>query len=813
MFLFLSRFKVPYCLIILLLLLIGNSSLIAKQFPVEADVLWERELINLAPVDFDGDSIDELVVILNDNVVQPFNQNLQALIATRILNSGTFRIGWSGCGGVDENNLWVCYFRNDSLFVYDLWPRREIFVTKGDDIDKPEGWDGAIREVELYDINADGRIEALVTVSVGFDLKPRGIFAFDWTTGKLLWKFLCGPIPQFILLKDIDGDEKTEILCGSIAVGNGNFVNGTDDLHTYVFLLDSDGKIRWSRSIGEYASATHVSWINNKEKDSLRVFVCEVGYPAGGRQHDSLFILNANNGEVVYRKQYGEFNSGYAVVRNAKGQQLIAIAGSDDTLRMLDSRLNLVRKCAAQGNGIICIRKGDFTGRKRDEIVIQTINDKLILFDTELNVLTQIPTGAISGFETLRAKNKNRLLVTMAQGDQLYWRLMEFHIVPILSRSVTVRTVISIALILTLIFSFTLVYSRYRQTRDIRIVIRQLTGQAGVIELNRKGDIIHTNARARDIAGKFGGNFKKLPTAGPLSTIIESAKTIAKEPGAKTVQETVISLTPEQTYLVRCFPIKKGALLTFEDISVVEYLKRVTTWAPVAQRLAHGIKNPLATILGAVEQMDIKCEKEEGVKKYIGLVKDEVAKLKKMSDAFMKFTKLSPPVLQDKNINELIKNIMKRNEPLCKGTGIKVDYDLRENLPLVSIDEEGITNVLNIIIENSIEAISPSPLSSPIKGEEIRKGGILKIRTSLAQKMEEQLVKEFVRIEISDTGKGIPEKYLNKVFDPYFTYDKPVGTGLGLTLAKKIVESHKGFIEIASKEGTSTAISIYLPLK
>jgi signal transduction histidine kinase len=154
---------------------------------------------------------------------------------------------------------------------------------------------------------------------------------------------------------------------------------------------------------------------------------------------------------------------------------------------------------------------------------------------------------------------------------------------------------------------------------------------------------------------------------------------------------------------------------------------------------------------------------------------------------------------------------MTRYDPLCKGTGIKVDYDLKENLALVPIDEEGIINALNIVVENGIEAMSTSPLSSPIKGEEIRRGGILKLRTSMAQKMEKEVTNEFVVIEICDTGKGIPEKYLNKVFDPYFTYDKPFGTGLGLTLAKKLVDSHKGFIEITSKEGFGTTISIYLP--
>jgi len=68
-----------------------------------------------------------------------------------------------------------------------------------------------------------------------------------------------------------------------------------------------------------------------------------------------------------------------------------------------------------------------------------------------------------------------------------------------------------------------------------------------------------------------------------------------------------------------------------------------------------------------------------------------------------------------------------------------------------------------------------------------------------------------VRVVVTDSGIGIPEKYLDKVFEPYFTHGKPDGTGLGLALAKKIVEDHKGSMEIRSTEGTGTTVAIILP--
>jgi signal transduction histidine kinase len=82
--------------------------------------------------------------------------------------------------------------------------------------------------------------------------------------------------------------------------------------------------------------------------------------------------------------------------------------------------------------------------------------------------------------------------------------------------------------------------------------------------------------------------------------------------------------------------------------------------------------------------------------------------------------------------------------------------------------------------------------------------GVLTIRTSLA------VSRKLLAVSFSDTGKGIPERYLAKVFEPYFTL-KPGGTGLGMALTKRIIEDHKGTIVIQSKEGEGTTVTIALP--
>jgi two-component system sensor histidine kinase HydH len=83
-------------------------------------------------------------------------------------------------------------------------------------------------------------------------------------------------------------------------------------------------------------------------------------------------------------------------------------------------------------------------------------------------------------------------------------------------------------------------------------------------------------------------------------------------------------------------------------------------------------------------------------------------------------------------------------------------------------------------------------------------GGILSVTlTSRADRM--------IRIDVSDTGKGIEEKDLARIFDPYFT-TKPSGTGLGLAIVYRIIEAHDGEIRVKSKPGKGTTVSVFLPV-
>lgn len=815
----------------------------AQRQPLEATLQWESEDFYVGVATLDSAGSPGLVRIENDYYVQLSNLRLQAVMSTPFVNRGTFRLG--DMAGAVGGLVWATCKRNDSLFLVDVPKRREMFVASGVDREPPAGWDGYITDVFLRDINADGKLEAVVVVCSGSDADGRGIYVINWASGKLLWSFRTGPPPTNVLLRDVDGDGKTEILLGTMATGNGDSANSTDDFHTYALLLKSNGERDWIQPIGKHSSFVMVSWLADSSSLYPPILATEIGFPAGERTRDSVFVLDSRDGSVTARAQYGTYNTMQAVL-NGKSGMAVLIAGADDTLRCLDPMTLKLRNRAAMPCGVSSPSTLGYNSIGAGLAVVPTTDGRLLVVSDSLRVECEVASGAAQGIRLVPGASVPTFIAEGLTGGREVHRLYSVEPTPVLRKNVSVVTMLAALMLALVIFGFVLATVRYRQTRDMRAVVRGLTGQAGVVEIGNRGHVRHTNPKARELLGG------EVVPAGPLVQVVKAA--LAEPPGSMP-KETLIALGSGKTVLARAARVRFGVMLTLEDISAVEYLQRVKAWAPVAQKLAHGIKNPLGTIMGAVEQIETKVE-DDRVKKYVGYVKDEVTRLKKMTDAFMRFTKLDPPALEPQDVNELIRKVVAKYEgALAKGISLELSLD--DRLPLVALDEEGIANVLDIVMENAVEAMSGEvggrqntvdrvlrirTTTGPVGSRQDAVDRALRIRTAcadgLSQKPDARCEKSevqartvpslgngprsglgvlgdlggsHVRIEVEDTGMGIPQKYLGKVFEPYFTHGKPDGTGLGLALAKKIVEDHKGRMEIRSVEGVGTTVSIVLP--
>lgn len=226
--------------------------------------------------------------------------------------------------------------------------------------------------------------------------------------------------------------------------------------------------------------------------------------------------------------------------------------------------------------------------------------------------------------------------------------------------------------------------------------------------------------------------------------------------------------------------------------------RKLDSLGVLAGGIAHDFNNILTVILGNLSLAKTLFQPDD--KLYDQLVEAEKASLqaKDLTRQLLTFAKGGAPILKTASVTGLIEDsvgfALRGSNILCH---LKIDQDL----PSVSIDEGQISQVLNNILINSVQAMP--------------EGGNIWLEASCIESHGEPQLPlrpgTFVEISIRDEGYGIPPQNLEKIFDPYFT-TKAEGSGLGLATAHSIIKKHKGWIKAESKVGVGTKFSIYLPV-
>jgi signal transduction histidine kinase len=215
--------------------------------------------------------------------------------------------------------------------------------------------------------------------------------------------------------------------------------------------------------------------------------------------------------------------------------------------------------------------------------------------------------------------------------------------------------------------------------------------------------------------------------------------------------------------------------------------ERLAFLGKLAGSVTHELRNPLAVLKNAVYYLDKRCKakKDDKILKYIGVLKKEISIIDGIIDDIMGFAKTKPPKIEAVDVNEVIENALSvLNVPEL--ISVKKDF---EKLPAIKSDNRQLMHAIVNIANNAIMAM---------KGN-----GELTFRT---YKNEES-----VCIEIGDTGPGILPDQKDLIFEPLYS-SKPKGTGLGLPIAKMMVENQRGKIDFTSELGVGAVFNICLPL-
>lgn len=236
-----------------------------------------------------------------------------------------------------------------------------------------------------------------------------------------------------------------------------------------------------------------------------------------------------------------------------------------------------------------------------------------------------------------------------------------------------------------------------------------------------------------------------------------------------------------------------GAVLSCRDVTHRRRLEeqmrrqeRLASLGKLVAGVAHEIKNPLTSISGYIQFWQ---KTKAPTVKSLNTIYREVKRLDSIVNKLLFFTKPTNTVMTRVNVNSFISRLLNFFTETHAET-VQFVFTPGEGLPQINMDPDQVEQVLMNVIYNAVQAMP--------------EGGEVTVRTG--HNIEEKMV----AIDIEDTGCGVPEEIVEKLFDPFFS-TRAKGTGLGLTIADEIIRAHGGSIEIKSKEGLGTTVRILLP--
>ncbi|MGC8743178.1 MAG: GAF domain-containing protein [Verrucomicrobiia bacterium] len=223
--------------------------------------------------------------------------------------------------------------------------------------------------------------------------------------------------------------------------------------------------------------------------------------------------------------------------------------------------------------------------------------------------------------------------------------------------------------------------------------------------------------------------------------------------------------------------------------------ERLSLLGLISAEVAHEIRNPLTVMKLLFHSLDFKFPENDPRSKDVQIIAQKMEDMNKIVERILDFARKDELNFSELNINKVIEELAILVRQRLQSQNITLACELSRDLPVIQVDRVQIEQAFLNLILNSAEAMP--------------QGGKLLISTGVIRQNDKQ---NFVFIQFKDTGKGMPQEVVKRAFDSLFSASKPKGTGLGLAIVKRIVDLHKGKIEVQSKTKKGTTIRIFLPL-
>ena len=326
---------------------------------------------------------------------------------------------------------------------------------------------------------------------------------------------------------------------------------------------------------------------------------------------------------------------------------------------------------------------------------------------------------------------------------------------------------------------------------------------AGVIGIDKNEKIFIPNKSAIELLNLNIDNVVGMSFIDAIPEMSELFKKAKQNSDTITKGDIVISRNNKKITLMTQVSVEKnknkifGYVVTFDDMTELLQAQRIAAWSDVARRIAHEIKNPLTPIQLAADRLKKKYSKHINYEpniffSCINTIIRQVDDMRNMVNEFSSFARMPSPVLKRTNLNELVTGLGSLS--IVSRDDIKVSINVPQKSLYAQVDSNQIRQALLNLISNSINSIDEKSENKSYSNKE------KKLIINLSKK------KNAYHISVSDNGEGLPNKSVENLTEPYVTNRKD-GTGLGLAIVKKIMEDHKGSLNLESLEKQNGAMA------
>ena len=342
----------------------------------------------------------------------------------------------------------------------------------------------------------------------------------------------------------------------------------------------------------------------------------------------------------------------------------------------------------------------------------------------------------------------------------------------------------------------------------------------GVIVLDRKGMVMLTNESARSIlpleipVHSGYGFFDAIRDFPEVESVVKSA--LSEATSVKEKELDIGSKENSRTVRISTLPLKnrlrkeRGTLVLISDVSEeialqrqMKDAERLSTMGTLAAALAHEIRNPLEALNLNLELLKRNMQQvqpppeEEKIGKCIRIFDSEVSRLAGVVDNFLSFARPGGSASNCIRLDMLLQQVMELIENHAQSRNVMICPEINhEQINIVGYEDRLKQLFLNLVI-NGIEAMPD--------------GGKLVIRAETVRRQNEDRSSLFAVVSVQDTGEGITQERLNRLFEPFFS-TRAQGTGLGLTIASRIAKEHGGIILVESVPGEGSKFTVELPV-